>query len=157
MMLSVCPSSVLCYLISSQKQWHHSNKWQLKVFWVSFVSCFCVFLIPLNLYFPHHFKFSHCGFMVQGIFQEYNPTQRVNTTNTSKTQNFSVWKHTLVSRIPDSHKVLYFCRLFAFTENPLNFLSSSNPANLRSHTTKFQKPPSFRHAQSIYWKVQSPD
>ena len=109
----------------------------------------CVSLIPLRLYFPYHFKFSNCGFMVQGIFQEYKPTQRVNNSDTSKTPNFSVWKHPLVSQIPDSHKVLYCCRLFAFTENPLHFLSSSIPADLRSSTTKFQKPPTFHHAQSV--------
>jgi hypothetical protein len=69
-MLSVCPTSVLCYLITSQKQWHHSNKWQLKVFCVSFVSCFVFSLIPLSLCFPYHFKFSNCSFLwFKGFFK----------------------------------------------------------------------------------------
>jgi len=35
--------------------------------------------------------------MVQGIFQEYNHTQRVNTSDTLKTQNFLVWKQCLTN------------------------------------------------------------
>lgn len=95
--------------------------------------------------------------MVQGIFQEYNPTQRLNTSDTLKKTKFFQCGNTLVSRIPDSHKVLYCCWLFAFKENPFHFLSSSIPADLRSSKTKFQKPPTFHHAQSVYSQVQRPD
>lgn len=155
-MLSVCPSSVLCYLITSQKQWHHSNKWQLKVFCVSFVSCFVFSLIRLSLCFPYHFKFSNCSFLwFKGFFKNITTHKEWTPQIHWKPKIFQCGNN--ASRIPDSHKVLHCCRLFAFTENPLHFLSSSIPADLRSSKTKFQEPPTFHHALSIYSQVQCPD